>query len=50
MLDVMRRTDLFEAIGEKNIFSTEDLALEEIYDRLGMNASGAVCPLKRLNE
>lgn len=47
VLDVMRATKLYDLIGEQNIFSNEDFALDAIYERLGMNASGAVCPLKR---
>ena len=33
--------------GEQNIFSNEDFALDEIYKRLDMDASGEACPLKR---
>ncbi len=35
VLDVMRATGLFEAITESNLFATEDLAIAEIYKRLG---------------
>jgi len=47
VLDVMRATNLYDIIGEQNIFSNEDQALDAIYKWLGLDASGAVCPLKR---
>ena len=47
ILDVLRATHLYELIGEQNIFIDEDLALDEIYHRLKLDATGAVCPLKR---
>lgn len=34
VLDVMRATGLFELIGQRNIFATEDQALTAIYERL----------------
>lgn len=34
VLQVMRRTKLFERIGEENIFATQEMALDSIYDRL----------------
>jgi SulP family sulfate permease len=43
VLDVMRRTGLFDSIGDENIFATEDLALAAIYRRLG--AEGMHGPL-----
>ena len=46
VLDVMRQTGLYDHIGEQNIFPTDDMALDEIYKWLGMDADGAVCPLK----
>jgi SulP family sulfate permease len=46
VLDVMRRTGLYDFIGEQNIFPTEDMALDAIYEWMGMDADGAVCPLK----
>lgn len=42
ILDVMRRTYLFEALGEQNAFATEDMALEDIYKRLGKSGKDAV--------
>lgn len=38
VLDVMRNTGLFELISQANIFATEDLAIEAIYQRLGDTA------------
>jgi SulP family sulfate permease len=46
VLDVMRHTGLFEAIGSANIFANEDMALESIYKRLseiGIDVSGDFC-------
>lgn len=34
ILDVMRSTGLFELIGQRNIFATEDQALTAIYERI----------------
>ncbi len=36
VLEVMRNTHLRDLIGEENIFATEDMALEDIYRRLGV--------------
>ena len=47
ILLVMKATKLYEIIGEQNIFSNEDFALDEIYKRLELEASGEACPLKR---
>ena len=47
ILLVMKDSGLFEIIGEQNIFSNEDFALDEIYKRLELGASGEACPLKR---
>jgi len=46
ILEVMRASSLHEIVGEQNIFPNEDMALDEIYNRLGVDASGSVCPLK----
>ncbi|MBF0193530.1 MAG: sulfate permease [Magnetococcales bacterium] len=35
VLDVMRRTNLFDHIGDPNIFATKDQALFDIYNRIG---------------
>jgi SulP family sulfate permease len=35
VLDVMRATGLYDAITEPNLFATEDLAIAEIYKRMG---------------
>lgn len=47
ILLVLKATNLFDIIGEQNIFSNEDFALDEIYKRLELDASGEACPLKR---
>ena len=47
ILLVLKATGLFDVIGEQNVFSNEDFALDEIYRRLELDASGDVCPLKR---
>ncbi|MDH5786450.1 MAG: SulP family inorganic anion transporter [Chromatiales bacterium] len=43
VLKVMRDTHLLEHIGQENIFATEDMALADIYKRMG--GEGAFCPL-----
>jgi len=35
VLDVMRRTGLFDQMGDDNIFATEDMAIADIYERMG---------------
>ena len=46
ILDVMRATDLFNLIGQRNIFATEDQALAAIYERLGEEATDdLLCPV-----
>lgn len=47
ILEVMRTTHLIDVIGEQHIFASEDMALDKIYEWLGMDASAAACPLKR---
>lgn len=47
ILQVLLATKLFDIIGEQNIFSNEDFALDEIYRRMELDAAGSVCPLKR---
>ncbi len=42
VLQVMRRTRLYDNVGDENIFATEDMALANIYDRL---SDGQFCPL-----
>jgi SulP family sulfate permease len=39
ILDVMRATGLFDLIGDRNIFATDDKALAAIYERLGPDAA-----------
>ncbi|MBF0375568.1 MAG: SulP family inorganic anion transporter [Alphaproteobacteria bacterium] len=43
VLQVMHHTGLFELIGRTNLFATEDMALADIYGRMG--PEGAFCPL-----
>jgi SulP family sulfate permease len=45
ILQVMKASGLHDVIGQHNIFSNEDFALEEIYKRLELDASGDACPL-----
>jgi len=47
VLMVMRKTGLFDEIGQENIFANEDMALEAIYKRLGDTSEfdSANCPL-----
>jgi SulP family sulfate permease len=40
VLDVMRATGLYDAITESNLFATEDLAIAEIYKRMGQPTEG----------
>lgn len=40
VLDVMRATGLLSAIGDDNLFSTEDQAIVDIYRRLGNSTEG----------
>jgi SulP family sulfate permease len=50
VLDVMRATGLFDAIGQDKLFATEDLAIAAIYEQLGEAAADdlfcAVAPAK----
>ena len=48
VLDVMQNTGLYSTVGAQNIFSTEDLALEAIYEWMkegGAEDDEAFCPL-----
>jgi SulP family sulfate permease len=38
VIDIMRQTGLFDAVGQHNIFATEDQAITAIYERLGDEA------------
>ena len=42
ILDVMRCTYLFEKLGQENFFATENMALVDIYKRLGKEGKDAV--------
>ncbi|HRH80964.1 MAG TPA: SulP family inorganic anion transporter [Thiobacillaceae bacterium] len=47
VLDVMRHTGLFELVGQRNIFATEDQALTAIYERLADVAQDDLfCPVR----
>lgn len=47
VIEVMRQTGLLEAVGEDNIFATEDQAITAIYERLGEAAQDDLfCPVK----
>lgn len=47
VLDVMRATGLFDAIGQAQLFATEDQAIASIYERLGKNAADDLfCAIK----
>jgi SulP family sulfate permease len=49
ILDVMRATGLFELIGQRNIFATENQALASIYERLGAEAADdMLCPVPQM--
>lgn len=41
ILDVIRKTGLYDALGSGNVFATEDMALEDIYKRLGKEGKDA---------
>jgi len=43
VLEVMRHTFLFDHISQDNIFATEDMAIADIYRRIG--SDGEFCPL-----
>lgn len=47
ILEVLRATHLIEIIGEQNIFPEEDMAIDAIYECMGMDGEGQVCPLKK---
>ncbi len=40
--DVMRNTELLEVVGEENLFPTEDMAITELYQRLGKQGDDAI--------
>lgn len=42
IFDVLRNAHLYEYIGEENIFATEDMALVDIYKRLGKEGDEAI--------
>jgi SulP family sulfate permease len=46
ILDVMRKTNLFDMLGNENFFATEDMALVDLYKRLGKEGKDAVLLLQ----
>jgi SulP family sulfate permease len=40
VLDVMRNTGLFDLIGQQNLFATENMALDMIKTKIGLEESG----------
>jgi len=42
ILDVMRKTHLYETLGDENIYATESMAIADIYNRLGKEGKDAV--------
>jgi len=47
VLDVMRATGLYDAIGQGKLFATEDQAIASIYEQLGENAADDLfCAIK----
>jgi anti-anti-sigma factor len=46
VLDVLRRTHLFEMIGEDNIFGNVANALDVIWKKIHLDATEPVCPLR----
>ncbi len=45
VLDVMRRTHLYEKIGEEHLFRNVDMAISEIHDKAHENSTEEECPL-----
>jgi SulP family sulfate permease len=45
VLDTMRRTHLFEKIGEENIFPTQVMAIQAIHEKSHRDSSEEACPL-----
>ena len=45
VLDVMKRTHLYEKIGPERFFPTQDLAVESIYKHAHGNTGEKECPL-----
>lgn len=45
MVDVMRRTHLYEMIGDKNIFGNVALAVDRIYEKTHKDTDETDCPL-----
>jgi ActR/RegA family two-component response regulator/anti-anti-sigma regulatory factor/multisubunit Na+/H+ antiporter MnhF subunit len=45
VLDTMRRTHLYEKIGEENIFPSRVMAIQAVHERTHRNSAEAACPL-----
>ena len=43
VIQVMQRTQLIERVGADNIFATEDMALQAIYERMGETTNRPLC-------
>ncbi len=48
VMTVLKRTHFMEKIGEENVFSTMEKAIEKIYDRTHKQSEETVCPLKNV--
>lgn len=46
VMKVLKRTHFIEKIGEENIFSTMEMAIEKVYDSAHRQSEETVCPLK----
>jgi MFS superfamily sulfate permease-like transporter len=45
IIDTMRRTHLFEKIGEKNFYPTQSMAVAAVHDKAHVDAQEKECPL-----
>ncbi len=48
VMKVLKRTHFIEKIGEENIFSTMEKAIEKVYDRAHRQSEETVCPLQNV--
>ena len=46
VMEVLKRTHFMAKIGEENVFSTMEKAIENVYDRTHKQSEETVCPLK----
>jgi len=49
VLDVMRRTNLYEKIGEENLFRNVAMAIDKIYDKTHKDSQEKECPLIKVS-